>query len=161
MIEQQGRVVAVQGDQARVRLGARAGCSACDAGRGCGAGVFGRLLGRGTVDLLVPNAIGARPGHRVGVGIPESLFLQLAWGLYGWPLLGGLAGVIGAHAIFAGILGANAAALDAVTLVAGLVVGAVGLSQARRRLPDTVSGLSLELVARDDASLDCARPELQ
>lgn len=161
MIEQQGRVVALEGDRARVRLGARVGCTACDAGRGCGAGVFGRLLGRGTVDLLVPNTIGARPGGRVGVGIPERLFLQLAWGLYGWPLLGGLAGAIGAHAVFAETLGPNAAALDAVTLVAGLVVGAVGLREARRRLPETVSGLSLELLARDDASLDCERPELQ
>ncbi|MEJ2385650.1 MAG: hypothetical protein P8Y54_14930 [Xanthomonadales bacterium] len=51
MIEQQGRVTGAAGSQVRVRLGGTSGCTTCDAGRGCGAGVFGRLLQRRPVEL--------------------------------------------------------------------------------------------------------------
>ena len=92
MIEQQGRVVDATGARVRVRLGGTTGCTACDAGRGCGAGVFGRLLRRRPVELEFDNHVGAEPGQAVMVGLPESLFLALTLRLYLLPLLAGVLG---------------------------------------------------------------------
>jgi sigma-E factor negative regulatory protein RseC len=98
MIEQQGSVVDLDGGQALIRVGPESGCPACAAGKGCGAGIFGRLLKRRPVVLRLENAIGARRGDIVRVGIPERLFLGLVTRLYLLPLLAALAGAaIGHH----------------------------------------------------------------
>ena len=97
MIEQQGKVVSAGDGIIQVRLGATSGCSACDAGKGCGAGVFGRLLQRKPVVLEFKNSLGAEEGQAVVVGLRESLFLSLVMRLYFYPLLFGLAGAVAGH----------------------------------------------------------------
>ena len=92
MIEQQGLIVAVSGGTASVRLGGKSACTACNAGKGCGAGIFGRLLKRKPVVLELKNGPGARVGQSVMVGLPETLFLRLVFKFYLFPLLAGLAG---------------------------------------------------------------------
>lgn len=80
-----------------MRLGASSACSACDAGKGCGAGVFGRLLQRKPVEMEFKNTIEAAAGQGVVVGLPESLFLALVLRLYLYPLMAGLIGAILGH----------------------------------------------------------------
>ena len=92
MIEQQGRIVAIANGRASVRLGGMSGCPSCDAGKGCGAGVFGRLLKRNPVELELENGIDAADGQAVMVGISEGIYLRLITRLYLLPLLAGLAG---------------------------------------------------------------------
>jgi sigma-E factor negative regulatory protein RseC len=99
LIEQQARVIRIEEDIAWVSVGGQSGCPACDAGKGCGAGVFGRLLRRKPVELPLPNEPGARAGQAVTLGIPESLYLKLVFRQYGWPLLAGLAGALASHHI--------------------------------------------------------------
>lgn len=97
MLEQQGQVVATAAGRVSVRLGGRSGCAACDAGRGCGAGVFGRLLRRRPVILEFENHLDARPGQGVVVGVAEAWFLQLVARFYLLPLLAGLGGAAFGH----------------------------------------------------------------
>jgi len=97
MIEQQGLIVKVSGEIASVRLGGSSGCAACDAGKGCGAGIFGRLLQRKPVVLDLYNNPGAFVGQAVIVGLPETLFLRLVLSFYLYPLLAGLAGAVIGH----------------------------------------------------------------
>ena len=97
MIEQQGKVIACRPGQVSVQLGGTSGCSACDAGKGCGAGVFGRLLQRKPVVMEFDNDLSARPGNAVMVGLPETVFLSLALRFYLYPLLAALAGAATAH----------------------------------------------------------------
>jgi sigma-E factor negative regulatory protein RseC len=92
VIEQQGEVIAVENGRAAIRLGGRVDCAACAAGRGCGAGVFGRLLKRRPVELTLANELGVSRGQAVIVGLSESLFLRLAARFYLAPLLAGLVG---------------------------------------------------------------------
>ena len=157
MIEQPARVIAADGGFARVRVGARAGCTACDKGRGCGAGLFGRLLGNGTVDLELPNPDGARPGQRVRLGIPERLFLRLTWGLYGWPLLAGLAGAVIGHYGLLRLGGPSMPPLaqDLAALAAGVLFGAWSLRRARRRLPSELPRAAVQLLSPAGEELDC------
>ncbi|HET6592414.1 MAG TPA: SoxR reducing system RseC family protein [Xanthomonadales bacterium] len=122
MIEQQGRVVAAVSERAVVRLGGTAGCPACDAGRGCGAGIFGRLLRRRPVDLTFDNHLQACAGQAVVVGLPEAWFLRLVTRFYLLPLLAGLVAAAFGHYLFS-MFGAGTAVTDLATLVAAVLAG--------------------------------------
>jgi sigma-E factor negative regulatory protein RseC len=123
MIEQQGKVVSVSNGRAYVRLGGTSGCSNCDAGKGCGAGVFGRWLKKSPVTLELENGVNARQGQPVVVGLPEALYLRLISRLYLFPLLAAIAGAaIGYYlSVFNGI---GPASTDMLTLLSGFAGGA-------------------------------------
>lgn len=133
MIAQQGRVISVSDDGLIVRVGGTTGCSACDAGKGCGAGVFGRLLRRNPIDIEVPNEVDARVGQAVQLGIAEQRFLALVFRLYVFPLMAGLVGAALGYAI-ATKGGYSGWAVDALTLMLGIVLAGSGLLMARKRL---------------------------
>ena len=132
MIEQQGRAVSAEGDRVRVRLGGQSGCAACDAGRGCGAGVFARMLRRRPVELDFENRVGARSGQGVVVGIPERLYLGLVTRFYLLPVLAALAGAAIGH--YLGVsLDVGPGPVDALALGAGLLAGFIVLRRTRGR----------------------------
>lgn len=123
MIEQNVQVIRCRDDRIWVRLGSNSGCSACDNGKGCGAGVFARLLRRKPVVLELPrNETAVKPGQMLVLEFPEQIYLKLVWNSYGWPLLAALAGAaagtgmgrwwqfsswqVDAFALFAGLLAA-------------------------------------------------------
>ena len=126
MIEQQGLIVAVSGGTASVRLGGKSACTACNAGKGCGAGIFGRLLKRKPVVLELQNGPGARVGQSVMVGLPETLFLRLVFKFYLFPLLAGLAGAVIGHYISVK-LQAGPVASDGLALLGAVLAGAFAL----------------------------------
>jgi sigma-E factor negative regulatory protein RseC len=132
VIEQQGKVISVSAERARVRLGGQSGCPACDAGRGCGAGLFGKLLRRRPVLLDLENRVDARPNQAVTVGIPETYFLRLVSRLYLLPLLAVLFGAAAAHYL-AWRLGSDAAGTDAWTLAGAIAGGVAAFFHGRRR----------------------------
>ena len=126
MIEQRGRVVAATAGRAWVRLGGQNGCARCDAGRGCGAGIFGRLLRGRSVVLEMDNAIDAGNGQPVVVGLPESWLLRLAGRFYLLPLLAGLGGAVIGH--YLGTVSAkDPAVVDIWALLVGLAAGVIAV----------------------------------
>lgn len=155
MIEQQGQAVSESAGRVRVRLGGRSGCAACEAGRGCGAGVFGKLLKRRAIELEFDNRVGARSGQAVIVGVPEALFLGLVTRFYLFPLLAGLAGAGLGH--YLGLrLGVGAGWSDALALLAGLLAGAWVLRRGRAGPMDFSRGYTVHLlrVADQPDSID-------
>ena len=126
MLEQQGQVVALAGNRASVRLGGSSGCSACDAGKGCGAGIFARLFKRKPTTLEFVNELDVRVGQAVIVGLPESLFLSLVFRLYLLPLLIGLAGMLIGHYISLR-LNAQGIVSDGATLLGGIAGGSIAI----------------------------------
>jgi len=126
MIEQQGLIVAVAGEIASVQLGGSSGCAVCNAGKGCGAGIFGRLLQRKPVVLELHNQPGARLGQAVMVGLPETLFLRLVFGFYLFPLLAGLVGATIGHYISV-TLQVDSAASDGLALLGAVLAGVFAL----------------------------------
>lgn len=135
MIAQQGQVVGLEGGEALVRIGGASGCPKCDAGEGCGAGVFGRLLRRKPVILHAPNLIGARVGDTVQLGISDRQFLTLVFRLYGSPLLAALLGAAAGHAL-AVTVGYERIGSDLLALVLAILAGAMALVWSRRRLKE-------------------------
>lgn len=131
--------------RACVRLGGASGCSRCDSGKGCGAGVFGRLLKRKPVILELENRVDAGQGQPVMVGIPESLFLRLVFKLYLYPLLGGLAGAVVAQYL-SGRWTSAAWVSDLAVLSAGLLSGAAVILWNRKNSMEFPAGNIVHLL---------------
>jgi len=156
MIAQQGRIESIDGDEAVVRIGATSGCPACDEGKGCGAGIFGRLLRNKPVSVRAVNDIGAQVGEAVQLGIAEGGFLRLVFRLYALPVLAGLTGVALGFTL-AVRSGLEAFALDALSLVFGVTAAGLAMLWSRRGLREFTAQTAVHLmrVAEPPSSAAC------
>lgn len=156
MIEQQGRIVQLNENEAEVQIGMSAGCSLCDQGKGCGAGIFARLTRRKPAIVRVRNVIGAREGQWVTLGIPEKTFLTLVMKLYLLPLASALAGAaIGHH--LAGMMHLSSGLVDLTGIITAVVLFSVALYMCRSSDPDLPHDLVVALnPAADPPSGDAA-----
>lgn len=145
MIEQQGRVISTADGLAEIRLGGTAGCAMCDAGKGCGAGILGRLFKRKPVTVRLENRVSARSGQPVMVGIPEALYLRLVVRLYLYPLLSGLVGAMVGHYL-SGLGGLGGGGTDAITLLAGIASGAAVIHWTRTGVSKFPESLIIRLL---------------
>ena len=134
-----------------VRLGGNAGCPACDAGKGCGAGLFGRLLKRSPVSLEFPNDLDCRVGQSVVVGLTETVLLRIVFRLYLLPLLAGLAGATFGHYISV-TGGAGELMTDASALLGALLAGSAILVWNRQRENEFSAGNTVHLLRNVDRS---------
>ena len=125
MIEQNVQLVSYKGDRIWVRLGSQTGCTACDNGQGCGAGLFAKLLGRKPVVMeLQRNNLDVQAGQMLTLSFPESVYLKLVTASYGWPLLALLAGALVGHNL-AQWFGLGALWIDISALAMGVLGGAL------------------------------------
>lgn len=87
MIEEQGRVVAIEPGAVWVETVRRTTCSSCQASPGCGHRVLdaARAGSRARVRALVDAS--AEVGDRVAIGIPEEVLLRSTLRVYLLPLL--------------------------------------------------------------------------
>jgi sigma-E factor negative regulatory protein RseC len=159
LIEQQARVIDARGSTVSIRIGGQSGCTACDEGRGCGAGIFGKLLRRKPVELDMDNTIDAAAGQAVRLGISDRLFLRLVFRLYGAPLLAGIIGGAVAYRM-AFSQGAGDGLADLLTLLGALVSAAVALIFLNRNTTPDISPADIRLLERPEAGSVCgAGPE--
>lgn len=139
MIEQNVQVVRCQEKRIWVRLGSQTGCTACDNGNGCGAGVFAKLLQRKPVVLeLARNDMSVEPGQMVTLAFSEQVYLKLVFASYGWPLLAALAGAFAGHGL-ATWLQVGPALIDMAALTGGVLAGGFVMRLIKnRRIMETV-----------------------
>ncbi|MDI6793830.1 MAG: SoxR reducing system RseC family protein [bacterium] len=98
-MQEQGRIIKVEGNQARVTLEPKEACRSCKL---CQAGRQGEMI------IQVENSIGARVGDQVKLEIEVEEVLRSAFLLYGLPLLGLLIGFLGGGVVIGsepGIIG--------------------------------------------------------
>ncbi len=133
MIEQNVVVMQCLQEQILVRLGGQNGCSVCDAGHGCGAGVFARLLQRKPVTLeLARGDLDVSPGQMVTLAYPEKVYLKLVLVYYAWPLLAALTAALWVNAVVVDMQAA-VLTLDMITLLTALTVGGLVLRILNKR----------------------------
>ena len=119
MIEQNVHVLQCSGERMWVRMGSQTGCTACDNGKGCGAGLFAKLLQRKPVVLELPrNDVNVEAGQMLTLAVPAQLFMKLVLTSYGWPLLAALAGAYAGYGAGAW-LQLDPSMTDLLTLAAG------------------------------------------
>lgn len=96
MIEEQARVVAVQGERVWVEAIKQSACGSCSARGGCGTSVLGKVLGVKSVRVEVdPDQIrNLRLDEQVWIAIEEGELVQGTLWLYGLPLLFLLGGAL-------------------------------------------------------------------
>jgi sigma-E factor negative regulatory protein RseC len=153
LIEQQGQVVKIVAGRGFVRVGSRSGCTACDSGKGCGAGIFSRLIPRRamTIETDIPEEI--RVGQSVILGLAESVFLSLLLRLYLIPFISGLAGAVFGHYISSGA--GNDLVIDLGTLagaIAGAGIAIAWLRSGREEFSGEVAVYFLRVVGRGEES---------
>jgi len=123
MIEQNVQLVRCQDERIWVRMGSQSGCTTCDNGLGCGAGLFAKLLKRKPVVIeLKRKGLNAEPGQMVTLAFPEQVYIKLVLASYGWPLLAALVGAFAGYGL--GVWANLTPAMnDVVTLGCGLLAG--------------------------------------
>jgi len=120
MIEETGLVVSVQGDLAEVEGQPHSTCGGCAVDGACGTSLLARYLGPKRLSLQAHNPIGAKPGERVIIGLPESALLEAAVLAYLMPLAALVGGAV-AGALIAGLIApVYTEVLSAVTGLGGL-----------------------------------------
>jgi len=121
MIEQNVQVLRCENERIWVRMGARSGCTACDNGKGCGAGLFARLVQRKPVVLeLARNEMKVETGQMLTLAFTERVYLKLVFASYAWPLIAALTGALAGYSL--GVwLQFRPVLIDAVTLIGGIL----------------------------------------
>ncbi len=87
MVEERAVVVAVDGLQAWVEAGSKAGCGSCSAASSCGTAALGKLFGNRPFRIAVSNPLHAAVGEEVTIAIPERGLMSGAARLYLLPVL--------------------------------------------------------------------------
>lgn len=127
MLVENAQVIALHGEQARVRAQRGSTCGGCAVRSGCGTGALSEWFGRRASELDVRNEVGAKVGDAVQVGIPEKVLIRGSLVVYALPLV-----LMILFAIAAAWLVAEPSAMQAVNRGASdlpaMLGGAVGLA---------------------------------
>ncbi len=146
MIEQQGQVVRLQEENAFVRVGATSGCLSCESGKGCGGGIFARLVPKKPVTLEVPITTQSpqpKVGQQVLLGISDVFFLRWTALLFGAPLVVGLlAAGLAQWLADSSVIELSLRMKDALVLSAAMTSAVVTLFIIRMRSEALLTGVS-------------------
>ncbi len=87
MIEEQGKVVAVDGDYAWINTMRESACQSCSASKGCGQKVLNSVTSGRASQVKVARTLDVNVGDLVLVGIAEEALLKASFLAYLLPLL--------------------------------------------------------------------------
>ncbi|MDP2152502.1 MAG: SoxR reducing system RseC family protein [Methylotenera sp.] len=119
MIEEYAVVIQCKQDVAELEIERRTACGICGQKRGCGNATWGKLLGHKTHKFVAHNAIKAKVGDAVVVGIDEHVALRSVFFLYVVPLLSLVIFSVMAEVLFQNQL------YVVVSAILGLIIGFV------------------------------------
>lgn len=88
MVEQQARVITVEGDQLVLEAEVQSSCQACEVKSGCGTSVLSKWVGKKFTRFHAKNTVDASVGDQVVVGLSEAALVQGSLAIYFLPLLG-------------------------------------------------------------------------
>ena len=153
MIEEQARVLRVQGEIAEIVTQPRSACGSCAAKNGCGTSLLAAWFPQRRLTFELRNEIGAEAGDSVVVGLDEGLLQRGSLLLYALPLGGLLLGALLGERLFLG--------LGLATELGAVLVGLLGLTGAllyvrritQRRPNGAGQGVRLLRVTRGSAGL--------
>lgn len=87
MIEESGRVVAIDGSEIWVETVRQSACGSCSAKSGCGQGLMAKFTDGKRSHIRLTSDQPVHLGDRVVMGIPEHTLVRSALLVYGFPLL--------------------------------------------------------------------------
>ncbi|HAJ93100.1 MAG TPA: Fis family transcriptional regulator [Gammaproteobacteria bacterium] len=152
MIEESGRVVAVEGDFAWIETVRKSACGGCAVRKGCGTSAIAKMFGQRRMQLQVLNRIHARVGDTVVVGISESGLVRGSLAVYAAPLVGLFAGALAGHLAAQWLLVSGS---DLLAIGGGLAGFSAALFWLRRFSRTTAKNVAYQpVVLRQELSTD-------
>ena len=100
MIEETGRVVAVDHQHVWIETIRKSGCSSCSVRSGCGQGLLSRIRDNSRNHIHLCTELDLQVGDEVVLGMPEQAFIRSSFLAYGLPLLALIAAVVLADRLF-------------------------------------------------------------
>jgi len=88
MIEEQVRVVAIEGELLLLEAQSQSACGGCAAKKGCGTAVLSKVVGQKFSRFQAKNTIGANVGDLIVVGLTERALLNGSFVIYMLPIIG-------------------------------------------------------------------------
>lgn len=134
MIEEQGKVVALQNDWVWVETERKTACGQCSVSKGCGTSVLANVFGKKANSIAVMKTLPVKIGDEVIIGIEENSLVKGSLLIYALPLIllivfGLLGEVLSGQVLFV-----KSDAVTAVFAILGLGVGFVSLRHISSRL---------------------------
>lgn len=134
MIEEQGKVVALQNDWVWVETERKTACGTCSASKGCGTSVLANVFGKKTNTIAVMRTLPVKVGDEVIIGIEEDSLVRGSLLIYALPLVlliafGLLGEVVGGQ-----VLAEKSDVVTAIFSVLGLAIGFLWLRHISSRL---------------------------
>lgn len=151
MIEEAGRVVAVEAGAVWVETLRRSGCGRCDEPGGCGNGALAQRARERIGRVRALSGLPLKVGDEVVVGIPDGTLLRGTLLIYLLPVLSMVLGAAGGAALFPGDIGTVAG------LLAGLVLAFVLIRRLSRQAVRDPAGQPLvirQVVAGETAGCE-------
>ena len=134
MIEEQGRVVALQNDWVWVETQRKTACGQCSVNKGCGTSVLADVFGKKANSIAVIKTLPVKIGDEVIIGIEENSLVKGSLLIYTLPLIFLIAfGLLG-EVVSAQILLSNSDAMTVLFAIMGLVIGFFWLKHISLRL---------------------------
>lgn len=132
MIEETGRVVAVEDGYAWIETEPAGACGSCSVRRGCGTSALASLFGRRASPLRVVNDVNAAVGDGVVIGIEEAGLVRGSLAVYTAPLAGLFAGGLLGRYVAGFVMPAAGETASILGALAGLVAGLAWLRRFSR-----------------------------
>jgi len=102
MVEEQGVIVSVEGQIAKIAPLSQSGCQSCSSSSVCGTSLLKPLFGKKQRTLAAENTINAKPGDQVIIGLNRTALVLASLMVYLLPLIllvvGAISGAAIAHA---------------------------------------------------------------
>ena len=154
MIEDQARVIRLDGDFAEIIIEKQPACGTCSVRRGCGTSLLAHWFPRRRQGLRLKNTVRARPGDTVLLGLDGAVLQRSSLLLYAVPLAGLLGGSIAGERGFR-YLG-HSAELGAVLFgLLGVITALIAVRQRSRAMfQGGESGVRLLRVVRHTDSFE-------
>lgn len=87
MIEEQVRVVAIEGDQLLLEAQTQSACGGCAAKKGCGTAVLSKVVGQKFSRFQAENTVNAHVGDLIVVGLTERALVRGSFVIYMLPII--------------------------------------------------------------------------
>ncbi|MCH8497096.1 MAG: SoxR reducing system RseC family protein [Marinobacter sp.] len=100
MIEETGKVIALDGTYAWVQTIRQSACASCQARHACGQRALAAVTAGRANQVRVINTLNAEVGDDVTLGIDERMLLKASLAVYAWPLLTMLAAALLGQALW-------------------------------------------------------------
>lgn len=136
MLEEQGRVVAVEAGFAWIETLRKSACGSCSVNTGCGTGVLSKVVGQRANRVRAINRANAGVGDMVVLGLHDEALVRGSLAVYTVPLIAMLLAALLGDLLVGEVRGAASEGMTAIFGLGGLALGFLWVRNFSRRIAE-------------------------